>query len=180
LTFQKNTVQELDDALVELKMQGLKVLILDLRGNRGGLLAPAIQVAERFLAKGKTIVSTQSGVPDQNRLFKANYPDALVIPLVVLVDGETASAAEVVAAALKDNVRATLVGQTTYGKWSIQRVLQLETSGSGVRITLAKLVSPLHEKYNFNGIKPDLAVDQGDQQLEAAIQQAISLAFMRQ
>jgi len=81
---------------------------------------------------------------------------------------------------LKDNVRATLVGQTTYGKWSIQRVLQLEASGSGVRITLAKLLSPLNEPYSRNGIKPDLIIDQGDQQLEAAIQQAISLAFMRQ
>lgn len=180
LTFQKTTVQELDDTLVELKMQGLKVLILDLRGNRGGLLTAAVQVAERFLAKGKPIVATQSGVADQNRRFKANYADALTVPLVVLVDGETASAAEVLAAALKDNVRATLVGQTTYGKWSIQRVLQLEASGSGVRITLAKLLSPLNEPYSRNGIKPDLIIDQGDQQLEAAIQQAISLAFMRQ
>lgn len=185
INFQKTTVHELDEALLELKMQGMRVLILDLRGNQGGMVSAAIQVTERFLGKGKTIVTLRSDIPDRSRRYTSTYPDALEIPLVVLVDGDTASAAELVAGALQDNGRATLVGQSTYGKWSVQRVLQLETAGAGVRITLAKFFSPAHKSYQAKGITPDRQVERlfpagmKDHQLETALQVAIDLSFMQ-
>lgn len=183
INFQKTTAHELDEALLELKMQGMRVLILDLRGNQGGMVAAAVQVAERFLGKGKTIATLRSDVPDQGRRFKADYPDALEIPIVVLVDGDTASAAELLAGALRDNGRATLVGQPTYGKWSIQRVLQLDTAGAGVRVTLARFFSPANKSYAAQGISPDRPVGRflppgmKDPALEAAIQVAVDLSF---
>ena len=184
LSFQKNTVQELDEALLQLRMQGLKALIVDLRGNWGGIFAVAIQVTERFLPEGKVIVSTQSQLADQNRRYKAGYPGALDLPLVLLVDGETASAAEVVAGALHDHGQAILVGMPTYGKWSIQRVLQLETvKAGGLRITLARFLSPGGHAYNIVGVKPDELVPRSlsmmDNQLEAAIGVANKLLSMR-
>jgi carboxyl-terminal processing protease len=182
--FQKTTVQELDEALVQLKMQGMRVLILDLRGNPGGSFPVSNQVVERFLAEG-VIVTTQSRAPNQNRVYRAHNPGALAIPLVVLVDGDTASAAEVVAGALKENQRATLVGQPTYGKCSIQRILQLETVPGGIRVTLAKFFSPSGQDYSGNGVTPHLIVERMpmsllDNQLRVAVQEAMRLLDMRQ
>src|SRR5262249_46063605 len=175
VSFQKTTVQELDDVLVQFQMQGMKVLILDLRSNWGGYLPAAIQVTERFLPEGKVIVSTQSHVPEQVRVYKAGYPSALAVPLVVLVDGETASAAEVVAGALQAHRRATLVGQPTFGKWSVQRVLELKSARAGIRVTLAKFLSPGAEAYTVKGVVPDVleersAISMADNQLLVAIQ----------
>ncbi len=185
LSFQKTTARELDDALLELRMQGMRVLILDLRGNQGGMFEAGLQVAGRFLAKGKVIAVTGSDFPERNRQFQATSPDALDVPLVILVDGETASAAELVAGALQKNGRATLVGLPTFGKWSIQRVFQLDTSGAGVRITFAHFLSPASKPYDPDGITPDRRVERPfsgmrDMQLEAAIQVAVDLSFMHQ
>jgi carboxyl-terminal processing protease len=156
--FQKTTLQELDDAVARLRMDGLKVLILDLRGNSGGLFDVAVQVAERFLTEG-IIVSTQSQVPAFNKIHAAHNVNALTLPLVVLVDGETASAAEIVAGALKDNQRCKVVGQTTYGKGTSQRVFKLEAAPAGVRITLAKFFSPNGQAYNGRGVTPDVVAE---------------------
>jgi carboxyl-terminal processing protease len=178
-SFQKSTVQELDEALMQLKMQGMKVLILDLRSNWGGIFSAAIQAAERFLPEGKVIASTQSPVPDQVQIHRASYAGTVDIPLVLLIDGETASAAEVVAGALKDHGRAVLVGQPTFGKCSIQRVLQLEASRGGIRVTLARFLSPGGTSYNIRGVMPDIleervAMSMSDSQLLAAIRVAIT------
>jgi carboxyl-terminal processing protease len=185
LSFQKNTVQELDEALLQLRMQGMKALIMDLRGNWGGIFPVALQVAERFLPEGKVIVSTQSQLTEQVRRYQANYPGSLDIPVVILVDGETASAAEVVAGALQENDRAKLVGQATYGKWSIQRVLQLENSkAGGLRITLARFLSPSGKDYNLTGVLPNFletpSLSMTDNQLVVAISVANQLLGMRQ
>jgi carboxyl-terminal processing protease len=186
LSFQKTTVDELDKALLELNMSGMKVLILDLRGNWGGSFPAAVQVAARFLPKGELIVTTQSHVKDENRKYKAEFSGALDIPLVVLVDGETASAAEVVAGALRDHKRAKLVGQPTFGKGSIQTVLNLETwRAGGVRITLAKFVSPLGNTFHLMGVTPDYLEERtpysmSDAQLNTAIRVAHQLNLTRQ
>src|SRR5947209_8199415 len=97
--FQETTLADLDAALAELNKQGMKALILDLRGNSGGLFEVAVEAARRFLAAG-VIVSTRHQDPKLNTVYHARNPAALTVPLVVLVDGETASAAEVVAGAL--------------------------------------------------------------------------------
>jgi carboxyl-terminal processing protease len=185
-SFQKTTADELDKALLELNMSGMKVLILDLRGNWGGSFPAAVQVAARFLPEGKLIVSTKSHVKDENRTYKAEFAGALDLPLLVLIDGETASAAEVVAGALKDHKRAKLVGQPTFGKGSIQTVLNLETwRAGGVRITLAKFVSPLGNTFHLMGVTPDYFEERApysmsDAQLNTAIRVAHALNLTRQ
>lgn len=178
LTFHENTLQEVRDAVVQLQSLGIAVLILDLRGNGGGSFRPAVQMAELFLHDA-VIVMTHSRLRGYNRTFKADNPHALDIPLVVLVDGETASAAEVVAGALKENQRATLVGQTTFGKGSIQAVLALDKVPAGVRITVAKFYSPADYAYSGRGVTPHEVVDAGaEAQLSAARAAALRLAMM--
>jgi carboxyl-terminal processing protease len=181
--FQETTLDELNDALARLQMEGMKVLILDLRGNQGGLFNVAVQVAERFLPAG-VIVSTSSPVRDENRKFEANNPAAFAPPMVVLIDGDTASAAEIVAGALKDNQRATLVGEPTFGKGRMQRVLKLATVPAGLKITLAKFFSPNGQAYDGMGIVPRILVPRGpspgiDDQLLAARSAARQLLSMQ-
>jgi carboxyl-terminal processing protease len=186
--FQKTTLQELDESIARLRMEGMKVLILDLRGNPGGLFNVAVQVAERFLSEG-VIVSTQSPVPAFNKIHEAHNMIALTFPLVVLVDGDTASAAEIVAGALKENQRGTLVGQPTFGKGTSQRVLRLETAPAGVRITLARFFSPTGQAYSGRGVTPHILVDRPgpelpmdlsrDRQLQRALEVASQLVAIR-
>jgi carboxyl-terminal processing protease len=177
VSFQKTTVQELDEALLQLKMQGLKVLIVDLRGNGGGVFLAAVQVTERFLPEGKVIVSTQGHLPDQVRMYKSGYAGALDVPLVVLIDGETASAAEVVAGALKDHGRARLVGQPTFGKASVQRIVPLETSGAGIRVTLARFLPPGGHSYNVVGVDPDVPEPRTPSMTDNQLRKAVAVAL---
>lgn len=174
--FQQTTPHEFDEAVLQLKAQGMRALVLDLRGNPGGLFPAAVQIAERFLADG-VIVTTRARVRDQNRAYRAAGPAALTMPLVVLVDGDTASAAEVVAGALKDNGRALVVGQPTFGKGCIQEVVPLEVSAGGLRVTLARFYSPRGQAYTGRGVAPHLVIERSplsasDTQLEAAVQAA--------
>ena len=180
--FQDTTLEEVDRAIALLKAQGMKVLVLDLRGNPGGLVPVAIHVTERFLPAG-VIVTTQGRTPGLNRKYEANNLLALTVPMVVLVDGDTASAAELLAGALKDNHRARLVGQTTYGKGCIQGILKLDTVPAGLRITLARFLSPRGRRYSDCGIVPDRAVERStasnfDDQLQTALELARQLAAL--
>lgn len=161
--FQETTVQEVKEALAALQSDGMKVLILDLRGNPGGLFKSAVQVADLFLPAGIIVVS-QTHVPFKDKRLsgpiRADNVDALLMPMVVLIDGDTASAAEVLAAALKDNGRAKLIGQTTFGKGSIQCVIPLEKPPfdkmpGGIRITVARLLTPSWQTFNGKGIQPN-------------------------
>jgi carboxyl-terminal processing protease len=156
--FQDSTIKELDTALQSLGKAEMKALILDLRGNSGGLVESAIEAARRFLPSG-VIVSTKNEDPRRNKVHEARNPTALTLPLVVLIDGDTASAAEVLAGALKDNRRARLVGLATFGKGCTQRVLKLPPGPGGVptgaiRVTVARLFSPSGEPYSGRGVVP--------------------------
>jgi carboxyl-terminal processing protease len=118
------------------------------------------------------------------RVYKASHAGPSLLPLVVLVDQETASAAEVVAGALHAHRRATLVGQPTFGKWSVQRVLELKSARSGIRVTLARFLSPGSEPYTIKGVVPDILeerspVSMADNQLLVAIQVAVGMIEMR-
>jgi carboxyl-terminal processing protease len=163
--FQESTLQEVKDALTALQAAGMKVLILDLRGNPGGLFKSAVQAAELFLPEGLIVVSQTHMQFKDRRMsgpIRAENLNALLMPMVVLVDGETASAAEVLAGALKENGRAKLVGQTTFGKGSIQCVIPLDKSDfermpGGIRITVAKLLSPSWQPYSGKGIQPNFS-----------------------
>lgn len=178
--FQKTTVHELEEAILRLKRDGgMRALILDLRGNPGGSFRVAVQVAERFLADG-VIVSAQSQLKTYNRTFESRSgPNAIDIPLIVLIDGDTASAAELLAGALKENHRALLIGTTTYGKGTIQAVLPLHNlpaeAPAALRLTLARFFSPRGHAYNDTGVTPDRLVLDKDGQLQIALQEAAQL-----
>ena len=184
-SFQETTLIELDSALSTLKKQGAKALVLDLRGNRGGIVEAAIEASRRFLRKG-VIVSTKTSDAKFDVTYVSNNPTALALPLVVLVNGETASSAEILAGALKDNNRALFVGQPTFGKSCIQEVYEISPHPGlhypgGLRITVARFYSPNGKAYTGNSIVPDLLVEDSsgysslvpnDPQLEQALLEA--------
>lgn len=157
-SFQDSTLHEVKEALVQLQTNGIKGLILDLRGNGGGLFKSSVQVAELFLGSG-VIVYGQSQLPEYNKSFKADIHNPLLLPVAVLVDVETASSAEVLAGALKDSGRARLLGQTTYGKGSIQSVIPLSKMPGGIRLTVAQLFSPTRQPVTGRGVVPHDFVD---------------------
>jgi carboxyl-terminal processing protease len=161
--FTDTTVEEVDSVLETMQKNGMKGLILDLRDNGGGVFESSIEVARRFLATG-IITSTQHQNPAFNRIYQAKNPKAMTMPMVVLVNGNTASAAEVLAGALKDNGRATLIGQTTFGKGCTQTVLELPKAGGGVptggmRLTVARFFSPKGQPYSGRGVIPHIFID---------------------
>jgi hypothetical protein len=170
--FQESTPQEMREAIFDLSSRGAKGLILDLRGNPGGLFKAAVQVAELFVGEG-VIVYSQGQIKEYNHPFEAQGGHTCRMPILVLVDGETASAAEVLAGALKELGRARVIGQQTFGKGSIQAVIPLDkppldkTPGA-IRLTVAKLLSPAKQPYNGRGVTPDVDVPLGDDALEAA------------
>lgn len=155
--FQKNTAEELDAAMSKLRREGMRALIWDVRGNPGGLLDAAVKVLDRFMGNG-VLVSTRGRVADQNTIYSA-HEDATDWsgPLVLLVDGDSASASEIVAGAVHDHHRGTIVGRKTYGKWSVQSILPGHAD-SGFRLTTAKFYSPNGNTYGKVGIQPDVKV----------------------
>lgn len=129
-------------AFLELKEQGMTSLVLDLRGNGGGLLIEAVRIVNMFVKKGQVVVSTKGRVEDENRVYMTtDEPMDLTIPLVVLVDGGSASASEIVAGSLQDLDRAVIIGTTSYGKGLVQRTYDLDY-GSKVKLTIAKYYTP--------------------------------------
>jgi carboxyl-terminal processing protease len=179
VAFQDGTVQELKDALLHLQAAQMKALVLDLRGNSGGLFQSAVQVAELFLSDGVIVIS-ESPLKRFRGTHRAHNANALTLPVVVLVDGETASAAEVLAGALKDNGRATLVGTATYGKGSIQCPVPLENLPAGIWITVARFYSPARQPYSDRGVTPHVLeeVDVMGSQRAAAWRTAQQLVMM--
>ena len=155
--FQKTTAAEMDAALAKLQRQGMKSLIWDLRGNPGGLLTAAVEVLDRFLSNG-VLVSTKGRVSDQNWSYSARPQGTTSIPLVLLVDGDSASASEIVAGAILDHHRGTIVGRQTYGKWSVQSIFPVQGS-TGLRLTTAKFYSPKGNTYGKIGVRPHVVVD---------------------
>jgi carboxyl-terminal processing protease len=119
-------------------------LVLDLRGNPGGLLEQAVEVAERFLEPGQLVVYTQGRIPGSNQRFVARRPAVRVEePLIVLVDGASASASEIVAGAVQDHDRGLVVGETTFGKGLVQRVIPIQAGdGGALAVTTAKYYTP--------------------------------------
>ena len=139
--FNLTTADEFEQALKFLHSKGMNMLVLDLRGNRGGLLIQAVRVANTFLQRGQMIVSQKGRFRDSSQDYAAvnEHPDT--VPIVVLVNGETASAAEIVAGALQDHDRALIVGETTFGKGLVQFPFQLDYD-SALLLTIAKYFTP--------------------------------------
>lgn len=160
--FNKPTAEELAKKLDELEKQGMQALVLDLRYNPGGLLNSAVDVCGQFLPPHTMVVSTEGRAESQKHAyFTADEIDAAhkakqrKYPLAILINGGSASGAEIVAGALKDLNRAVLVGETSFGKGSVQSVIQLP-DGSALRLTTAKYYTPSHTVIHEHGVEPNI------------------------
>ena len=160
-TFQQRTGESLNEAIETLKKDNdgtLNGLVLDLRNNPGGLLNAAVEVSDSFITKGM-IVYTDGRIPDSKQEFSAKPRDILKgAPLVVLVNGGSASASEIVAGALQDHHRAVILGTKTFGKGSVQTVMPL-TDSTAVKMTTARYFTPSGRSIQAEGIVPDITID---------------------
>src|SRR4026209_2791923 len=159
IQFNEPTADELSKAIDNLQKQGMQALILDLRNNPGGLLNSAVDVCGQFLPPNTKVVSTQGRVPSQQHDYATSAVSKARpnFPMVLLINEGSASGAEIVAGALKDLRRAVLVGETTFGKGSVQNVMQLP-DGSAVRLTTAKYYTPSKQVIQSNGVTPNIRV----------------------
>lgn len=140
--FTSTTATELDASIESLRERGMERLVLDLRNNPGGLLEQAVQVSERFIPAGELIVYTRGRIPGSNQDYVAKRGvEQLQLPLVVLVDSSSASASEIVSGAIQDHDRGLVVGETTFGKGLVQRVIPLQDGGA-LAVTTAKYYTP--------------------------------------
>ena len=158
-SFSKNTSSDLDKALSYLRNKNITKLILDVRNNPGGLLNQAVEVSDRFLGNGNLIVYTKGRMEDQNSRFtthdKIKHVD---YPMIILVNGGSASASEIVAGALQDLGRAVILGTPTFGKGSVQTIMPL-SDGSALRLTTARYYTPSGKIIQENGIIPDIVIE---------------------
>jgi carboxyl-terminal processing protease len=181
--FTSGARNEIDQAIATLNVETLDGLILDFRGNPGGLLNSAIDVASAFIEEGPILIEDFGS--DNGTIFRANgsYQE-IGVPLVILVDERSASASELVAGALQDTGKATIIGETTFGKGTVQTIQQLE-NGGGLRLTIARWLTPDRHWIHGAGITPDIIIewepesvdDPNDPQLDAAVEHLQSLIF---
>jgi carboxyl-terminal processing protease len=153
-SFSRGTSAASAAAVQRLRRQGATAIVLDLRGNPGGLLDQAVGVASLFLRPGASVVSL-AGAHQPLRIVYSHGGAASTIPVAVLVDGGSASASEVVAGALKDHGRATIVGEPTYGKSLVQEIVRLP-SGAALKLTVARYLTPAGVDISRNGVQPDV------------------------
>ncbi len=186
-SFQKTTAADLEAALRRLDAAGMRSLVIDLRGNPGGLLSAAVDVADLFLERG-LVVATRGRSPEEDFNYTASRSGTWRMPLVVVIDGDSASSSEIFAGAIRDHARGTIVGSRSYGKGSIQGIFPLEVAGVGMRLTTAKFFSPNGHPYSGVGVEPHLVVrsaarpvgDAGqsaDQTADQAVQQTEDLSL---
>ena len=157
--FSERTGEEFAAALTGLEKQGVKALVIDLRDNPGGLLDSAIDVCDQFFEKGELIAYTQGRTPETRENFLARGEHRRrTYPVAILVDGGTASAAEIVSGAMKDTKRAVIVGEKTFGKGSVQTVMELQ-NGEGIRLTTARYYTPSGVTIHEKGIMPQVELE---------------------
>ncbi len=159
IQFNEPTADELSKALDDLQKQGMQGLILDLRNNPGGLLNSAVDVCSQFLPASTKVVSTQGRAASQQREYSTSAvaKQRPQFPMALLINEGSASGAEIVSGAFKDLHRAILIGETTFGKGSVQNVLQLP-DGSALRFTTAKYYTPSKQVIHGNGVSPNIRV----------------------
>lgn len=156
-SFDEGCAEEFKAKLVELKQNNIKSLIIDIRNNGGGLVDEALEIADFIIDKDSTLLITIDK-NEKEETTKAKNEPIINMPIVVLTNGSTASASEILAGALKDNDKATIVGEKTYGKGVIQELLTL-SDGSGLKITTNEYYTPNRSKINKVGITPDVLVE---------------------
>lgn len=156
--FDSNTGTNFSKELKTLKNKNMKGLILDLRDNPGGSLETCIQVTSNFVKKNDVIVSTIDKYKKETK-YKSDGGDAIGMPLVVLVDGGTASASEIFSGAIRDYKLGTLIGKKTFGKGIVQSMIPDDSDGTALKVTVAKYYTPSGENIHKKGINPDIDVD---------------------
>ena len=166
---------QLDESLKKLKEQKIKALIIDLRGNPGGLLTSAIELCSRFLETGELVVSTEGRLQSQKQEYRSLRCDKyLDIKIGILVDGNSASASEIFAACLQDHKRAIVVGEKTFGKGSVQTIFALPENGGAIRLTTAKYYTPSRRVIHENGVEPDIKVPISQKMMDKIYTQRLS------
>jgi carboxyl-terminal processing protease len=156
-SFQKTTSRDVDAALWSLRDQGMQHLIIDVRGNPGGLLKAAVDVADKFVMDG-LIVATRGRSAREDFDHRGQISGTWRVPLVVLIDHDSASASEIFAGAIRDHRRGTIVGVKSYGKGSVQGIFPLAAANVGVRLTTAKWYTPAGQAISGAGVAPDVEV----------------------
>ena len=173
--FSQNSTAEVEQVLNTLHSTGMKSLIVDLRGNPGGLLTTCVDISDQFVPCG-IIVSTKGRLRSDDMLQEATYANTWSVPMVVLIDGNSASASEIFAAAIQENKRGLVVGARSYGKGTVQTHFPLSSIQGDLRLTTARFYSPNGRTMSGNGVIPDVGVDDpdgilnGDEVLTEAIQ----------
>jgi len=163
-SFNQNVDSEFKKAAREITQSNAKKIILDLRNNPGGLLDSSVYLAGFFQENGKTVTAERFGDGTEN-LFKSSGDASLKnYPLVILVNKGSASASEILAGALRDNRKVPLIGETTFGKGSVQEIHEL-AGGSSLKVTIAKWYTPSGASIDENGIKPDIEVKRSDEDI---------------
>lgn len=155
-SFDADSSKKMKEKIDDLLSKGVKTLILDLRNNGGGIVDESTNIVDLFLDKGKTIMTTKDN-KQKEEITKTKSKQQYEMPLIVLTNENSASASEILTAALKDNERATIIGTKTYGKGVIQTVLNL-SDGSGLKITTAEYFTPNGAEINKKGIEPNIEV----------------------
>lgn len=159
VTFHEHTAEQVRKEIHQLGKKGMRGLIIDLRNNDGGLMPQAVELAEMFLAEGRRIVSVESKIEEQRKEYVSSGKKMLpYYRLVILVNGQSASASEIFSAAMQENGRATIVGTQTYGKGSVQSVIPLDDK-SAMKLTTARYLSPQGRKIDGVGIAPDVVLE---------------------
>ena len=157
--FSERTGEEFKTALLALEKRGLRALVIDLRNNPGGLLDAAIDVCDQFFEKDELIVYTQGRTPESRESFKAEGSHQhRTYPVAILVNGGTASAAEIVSGAMRDTKRAVIVGEKSFGKGSVQSVIELQ-NGEGLKLTTARYYTPSGVTIHEKGIMPQVEIE---------------------
>ena len=177
-SFDEHTDEDFTNALVELKNQGMKGLILDLRDNPGGLLSTSVSVVSNFIEKGKVVVSTIDKY-DKKEVLNSEGGEAIGLPLVVLVNEYSASASEIVSGAIRDYEAGTLIGTNTFGKGIVQSVLTGLGDGTALKVTISKYYTPLGENIHGTGIAPDIEVAYPDELREQLYDRAKDPQFTK-
>ncbi|MDD2680250.1 MAG: S41 family peptidase [Candidatus Omnitrophica bacterium] len=159
IEFRENTARDFKAAIQNLSRFKMKALILDLRNNPGGLLESAIEITGEFIPNGKLVSYTKGRKADQNMQFIAQSKRPILdLPLVVLINEGSASGSEIVAGALQDYKRATILGTKSFGKGSVQTVIPL-SDGSALKLTTSKYFTPLGQEIHGKGVTPDIVLD---------------------
>ena len=175
-SFDEDVAKDFKNKIVELKSQGMKGMILDLRGNPGGSLSEAVNVASQFIPKGKVVTYTIDKY-DKKQEAKSVGGEAEGMPLVILIDGGSASASEVVTGALRDYEAGTIIGTTSFGKGIVQQLIEFKDGNGGLKVTTSKYYTPNGENIHKIGIKPDIEVEIPKDILEKEYDRSIDPQF---